>query len=75
MAGMKHQRHPSGPAGKRLRADHKDGPQLIRSTGKRWSEEAEIVFLDEVRDSILAKIAAFERAKSAPGFPGKGRGP
>ena len=36
----------SGPEGSIARAGGKDGPQRIRSRGKRWTEEAEAVFLD-----------------------------
>jgi hypothetical protein len=56
----------------------KDGPQLIRSTGKRWSEEAEAVFLDHLAASCNVSVAAaaagftrfttYKRRRRDPGF-------
>jgi hypothetical protein len=43
----------------------KDGPQVIRSTGKRWSEEAEGLFLDH-----LAATCNVTAAAEACGFSG-----
>lgn len=43
----------------------KDGPQLIRSTGKRWSDEAEAKFLDH-----LAATCNVTAAAEACGFSG-----
>ena len=43
----------------------KDGPQLIRSTGKRWSDEAEALFLDH-----LAATCNVTAAAEACGFSG-----
>lgn len=45
-AGGARGRDRQGPPGIALRASGKDGPQLIRSTGKRWTEAAEAAFLD-----------------------------
>jgi hypothetical protein len=47
-----------GPAGAILRASGKDGPQLVRSGGHRWTEEAEEIFLDALAASNNAKWAA-----------------
>lgn len=44
----------------------KDGPQLIRSTGKRWSDEAEAVFLDHLAASCNVTASA-----EACGFSGR----
>ena len=41
----------AGPAGTALRASGKDGPQLIASSGKRWTDEAEARFLDSLAAS------------------------
>ena len=38
----------------------KDGPQVIRGTGKRWSEEAEAVFLDHLAASCNVTVSAKE---------------
>ena len=43
----------------------KDGPQIIRSTGKRWSDEAEALFLDH-----LAATCNVTAAAEACGFSG-----
>lgn len=49
-----------GPQGILMRASGKDGPQLIRSKGDRWTEEAEAVFLDHLAAScnVLASCEA-----------------
>ena len=49
---------PTGPAGAILRSHGKDGPQLIRSDGHRWTEEAEQLFLDCLAASNNATWAA-----------------
>lgn len=46
------------PAGTILRASHKDGPQIIRNTGKRWTDKAENIFLDELGASCNVTHAA-----------------
>jgi hypothetical protein len=55
---------PSGPVGSGLLVS-KDGPQCIRSTGKRWSDEAEALFLDHLAASCNVTAAA-----DACGFSG-----
>lgn len=52
-----------GPAGERIRARGKDGPQIIATTGKRWSEAAEKTFLDH-----LAASCNITRSAAAAGF-------
>ena len=54
---------PTGPAGTALRISGHAGPQLIRSTGKRWTEEAEARFLD-----CLAASANVTASAEAAGF-------
>lgn len=49
---------PAGPAGAILRPAGKDGPQLVRSSGHRWTEEAEGIFLDALAVSNNATWAA-----------------
>ena len=55
----------AGPEGTSLRAGGKDGPQLVASTGKRWTDEAEEIFLDRLAAScnvtLAAKAAGFSR--------------
>ena len=50
----------NGPEGLLTRAGGKDGPQVIRSKGDRWTEEAEAVFLDHLAAScnVLASCEA-----------------
>jgi hypothetical protein len=50
----------NGPEGLLARAGGKDGPQVIRSKGDRWTEEAEAVFLDHLAAScnVLASCEA-----------------
>ncbi|HTU12597.1 MAG TPA: hypothetical protein VMG08_17030 [Allosphingosinicella sp.] len=54
-----------GPAGTILRAGGKDGPQLIASRGKRWTDAAEELFLDRLAAScnvtLSAKACGFSR--------------
>ncbi|HEX8238664.1 MAG TPA: hypothetical protein VF574_02880 [Allosphingosinicella sp.] len=51
-------KRPTGPAGAILRSHGKDGPQLLRSDGHRWTEEAEEIFLDALAASNNATWAA-----------------
>lgn len=46
------------PAGSRLRADHKDGPQRIRSNGSKWSDRSEAIFLDHLAATCNVAWAA-----------------
>jgi len=56
----------------------KDGPQLIRSSGKRWSEEAEALFLDHLAASCnvtaaaetvgFTRVAIYKRRRRDPAF-------
>lgn len=67
-----------GPAGEILRASGKDGPQLVRSRGHRWTEEAEEIFLDSLAASNNASWSAeqcgfsteaiYARARRDPAF-------
>lgn len=67
----------AGPSGTGILVG-KDGAQLIRSTGKRWSEEAEDRFLDTLAASCNVSAAAeaagftrftcYKRRRSDPGF-------
>lgn len=50
-----------GPAGTRAVLGGKDGPQVIRSKGDRWTEEAEAAFLDQLAASCNV-LAACEAA-------------
>lgn len=71
-------RKEGGPAGFRLQAYGKDGPQRIRSWGKRITPEAEGVFLDRLSVSCNVSYAAdecgfstsalYQRRKRDPGF-------
>lgn len=70
-----------GPAGAILRSHGKGGPQLIRSKGHRWTEEAEGIFLDCLAASNNATWAAeqcgfsteaiYKRARRDPAFAEK----
>jgi len=55
----------SGPEGSIARAGGKDGPQVIHSHGKRWTEAAEAIFLDALAASCnvthAAETAGFSR--------------
>lgn len=53
----------AGPEGRQARAGGKDGPQIVRSKGNRWTEEAEEIFLDQ-----LAVTANYTLAAKACGF-------
>lgn len=53
----------NGPAGALLRGSGKDGPQLIRSKGDRWTDEAEARFLDS-----LAATCNVTASAEATGF-------
>ena len=48
----------AGPSGTVLRASGKDGPQRIASSGKRWTDEAEARFLDQLAASCNVTLAA-----------------
>ena len=50
--------HRPNTAGTRLRPDGKDGPQLIVVSGKRWTAEAEALFLDHLAASCNVSWAA-----------------
>lgn len=70
-----------GPAGTALRASGKDGPQLIQSAGKRWTDEAEALFLDHLAASCnvtyaaaqagFSKAAVYRRRRTDPAFAGR----
>jgi hypothetical protein len=47
-----------GPAGTLLRGRGKDGPQIIASKGKRWTDEAEAMFLDHLGASCNVTTSA-----------------
>lgn len=47
-----------GPAGTILRGSGKDGPQRVRSGGKRWTDQAEEIFLDRLAAPNNATLAA-----------------
>ena len=48
----------NGPAGTSARRNGKDGPQIIRTAGKRWSIEAEQLFLDHLSATCNVRAAA-----------------
>jgi hypothetical protein len=72
---------PTGPAGAILRSHGRDGPQLVRSRGHRWTDEAEEIFLDCLAASNNAtwsaeqcgfsKVAIYRRARRDPVFAEK----
>jgi len=72
---------PIGPAGAILRAHGKDGPQLIRSAGHIWTEEAEDIFLDclaasnnatwSAQQCGFSKEGIYKRARRDPVFAEK----
>ncbi|MGZ8285866.1 MAG: hypothetical protein ACXW27_15515 [Allosphingosinicella sp.] len=72
---------PTGPAGAILRSHGKDGPQLIRSGGHRWTEQAEETFLDclaasnnatwSAEQAGFSKEAIYRRARRDPVFAEK----
>jgi hypothetical protein len=53
-------RRKAAPRGKCVRASGKDGPQIVRSSGHRWTEESEEIFLDRLAASNNATWAAEE---------------
>lgn len=68
----------SGPEGSIARASGKDGPQIVHSKGKRWTDKAEEIFLDSLAASNNARWSAkqcgfsteaiYARARRDPGF-------
>lgn len=62
----------------------KDGPQLIRSTGKRWSDAAEACFLDHLAASCnvtasaqaagFSPAALYKRRRNDPAFSQRWQG-
>ena len=68
---------PRGPKGTAVR-NGKDGPQIVHSDGRRWTDEAEEIFLDCLAASNNARWAAaqcgfstgaiYARARRDPGF-------
>ncbi len=65
MARRKEEAARRGPEGTIMRAGGKDGPQLISSRGRRWTDEAEEIFLDSLGAScnvtLSAKATGFSR--------------
>ena len=67
-----------GPAGTIRRSGGKDGAQLVRSGGARWTDQAEELFLDHLgatnNFTAAAEVAGFSResiyarARRDPGF-------
>ncbi|PAX09366.1 hypothetical protein [Sphingomonas lenta] len=67
-----------GPAGTITRRGGKDGPQVVATTGKRWSDEAERIFLDALASSCNVRLSAdaagfstvaiYRRRRDDPGF-------
>ena len=67
-----------GPPGQAVRRTGKDGPQVIETTGKRWSDEAEKRFLDHLAASCnvttsaaatgFSTAAIYKRRRDDPGF-------
>lgn len=53
------------PAGTTARTHGKDGPQIVRTAGHRWSDEAEAKFLDH-----LAATCNVTASAAATGFSG-----
>jgi hypothetical protein len=68
----------SGPAGSIARAGGKDGPQIVHSRGKRWTDAAETLFLDALAASCnvtwaaaqcgFSKEALYARRRRDPAF-------
>ena len=56
-------RRPAAPAGTILRRSGKDGPQIIASKGKRWTDASEAKFLDALGASCNVR-----RSAAAAGF-------
>ena len=77
MAGGKGTSDKAGPRGTGVLVG-KDGPQLIRTTGHRWSEEAEALFLDHLAATCnvtasaeaagFSREAIYKRRRHDPGF-------
>ena len=63
----------TGPAGSILRCGGKDGPQIIHSSGKRWTDEAEAIFLDALAASNNATWAAAQTGFSTGGIYARAR--
>jgi hypothetical protein len=71
-------RRRQAPAGTIARPSGKDGPQIVRSGGKSWTDAAEEIFLDRLAASNNATWAAeqtgfsretvYKRARRDPGF-------
>jgi hypothetical protein len=68
----------AGPEGRQIRAGGKDGPQIIESKGKRWTQEAEEIFLDHLavtanytraaKKTGFSRVAIYERRRRDPAF-------
>lgn len=66
------------PAGMLVRGGGKDGPQQIRTTGHRWSDAAETIFLDQLAASCnvthaaaaagFSAVAIYKRRSNDPAF-------
>lgn len=67
MAGKKADRA-RGPAGTLLRRAHKDGPQVVETTGRRWSDAAERRFLDTLGASCNVSLSARAAGFAATGI-------
>lgn len=63
----------SGPKGTIKRARGKDGPQVVRSRGKRWTDEAEAIFLDHLAASNNVTWAAEQTGFSREGIYARAR--
>lgn len=55
---MAKRNHGGKPAGEGVRAAGKNGPQIARTSGKYWTDEAEARFLDTLGASCNVKMAA-----------------
>lgn len=79
--GPKREHSPLGPKGSILRLSGKDGPQRVESSGHRWTEEAEAIFLDALAASNNAtwaaeqcgfsRVAIYARARRDPALADK----
>ena len=68
----------AGPEGRIVRAGGKDGPQVVASKGKRWTDKAEEIFLDclaascnvtwSARQTGFSREAIYRRRRLDPGF-------
>jgi hypothetical protein len=63
----------AAPEGRQRRAGGKDGPQIIHSKGKRWTDEAEEIFLDSLAASNNATWAAAQSGFSPAGIYARAR--